>query len=266
LRIYRIRKFPTRLILIILTISIIVFNSGARSGLKGFLFGVLSKPFMALSRVKGYFARSRELTDENLLLKQRNALLSLTLAKMRELETENKRLRSLVGFKKKLSAGGIAARVIGRGSTDWHKTIIIDKGKKHGIRERMPCATAKGLIGSVAEVGPVSSKVMLITDPNSRVGVVLQSSRESGVLIGFPEGKCKVIYLSLDGDIKDGERVLTAGFSAFFPKALPVGRVVNIAVGKSKLDRYAHVEPFENMNAIEEIICIDAKDAEGENQ
>ncbi|OGW74597.1 MAG: hypothetical protein A2Z72_03715 [Omnitrophica bacterium RBG_13_46_9] len=116
---------------------------------------------------------------------------------------------------------------------------------------------SKGLIGSVAEVRPASSKVMLITDPNSRVGVMLQPSGEPGIMIGLPQGMCKVIYLSLDGKVKRGEQVVVAGFSAFFPKGFAVGKVTQVGVESANLYKYAVVEPFEDMSKIEEVVCID---------
>lgn len=182
----------------------------------------------------------------------------MSLARMRETALENERLATLFDFKKDLTYETIVAKVIGRDATDWRRSIIINKGKRHGLKERMPAATAEGLIGSVVDVAYDSSKVMLLTDPNSRIGVVFESSRESGLLVGFSGGVCKVIYLSLDCDIKKGERVLTAGFSSFFPKGLVVGRVVDTALEKTGLYKYAIVRPIVDLNRIEEVICIDA--------
>lgn len=258
MRIYRVRKFPSKLFLIILAIIIISVIPGARRGLKNFAFGLLAKPFRVVTGAKEYFARAKKLSDENLLLKQRLAAMSVTLARMEETALENKRLGALLNFRKDLRYDTVVAKVIGRDATDWRRSVIINKGKAHGIKEHMPCATARGLIGSVVDVATDSSKVMLITDFNSRVGVVLEPSRESGVLAGFSRGRCKVIYLSLDGNIKKGERVLTAGFSAFFPKGLVVGKVTDTTVEKTGLYKYAIVEPIVDMNRIEEVICIDA--------
>jgi len=122
----------------------------------------------------------------------------------------------------------------------------------------MPCATVKGLIGSVEEVSPDSSKIMLITDPNSKIGVLLEPSRESGLLTGSPQGECKVIYLPLDSKIRKGERVVAAGFSKTAPKGLAIGEVVAIGVENPNLYKYAIVKPFEGMGRVEEVLCIDA--------
>ncbi|MCQ9206494.1 MAG: rod shape-determining protein MreC [Omnitrophica bacterium] len=255
---YRIRKFPSKLFILIIVFIVIASSQKIRLTIKNFAFEILVKPFRVASGVKTYFTGVKNISEENLFLKQRIAMLSLELARTKTVTSENKRLKALLNFRKGLDYRAIAAKVIGRDSTDWRKTVIIDKGKNQGIKERMPCATANGLVGSVVEVGSDSSKVMLLTDPNSRVGVRLAPSREAGVLVGFPQGKCKVIYLSLDGDIREGEAVLTASFSAFFPQGLVVGRVTEVANEKANLYRYAFVRLTEDMNKIEEVICIDA--------
>ena len=256
LRIYRIRKFPTKLVLLILIITVIALNPRIISGLKGFAFGILTRPLKTLSGVKTYFKRVKNLSNENLLLKQRVASLTVALTRMKETSSENKRLRSLLDFKKTLRYKTIISKVIARDSTDWRGAVIIDKGTRDGIREHTPSATARGLVGSVVEVGTSTAKVMLITDPSSRVGVIIKPSRESGVLTGSPQGESRVIYLSLDAKIKKGDRVLTAGFSAFFPKGLAVGRVREIGLEKTGLYKYAIVEPFEDMGRLEEVVCI----------
>ncbi|MGB2705367.1 MAG: rod shape-determining protein MreC [Candidatus Omnitrophota bacterium] len=258
MRIYRIRKFPAGLFLLILAIIIIAFNPKTFLSLKEFTFGIMAKPFAALKGVKTYFVHARHLSEENLHLKERLGALSVALARMKEISRENERLRDLLDFEKNLPYTVIAARVIARDPTDWRGVIIIDKGKTHGITEGMPCATVKGFIGSVGEASAASSKIMLITDPNSKIGVVLEGSRESGLLTGSPHGECKVIYLSLDSKIKKGERVLTAGFSQTVPKGLAIGKVTATGVEKPNLYKFAIVEPFEDMGKIEEVLCIDA--------
>lgn len=203
-----------------------------------------------------YFRSKKNLLNENIYLKERLAYISIELARTESLSRENKRLKSIIDFQKTLPSKTIVAKVIGRDSVGWRRSLVINKGSNDGIKEHMACATTKGLVGSVLDVGKHSSKVMLITDPGSKIGVTIDPSRESGILTGSPKGNCKIIYLSLDASLKKGDRVVTAGFSSFFPKGIPIGKIKKIEIEKSKLYKYASVDTFENMNQIEEVVCI----------
>ena len=256
MRIYRIRKFPTKLVILVLVVSIVTLNPTIRIAVKNFTFEILIKPFKFFSKIKTYFVSKKNLLNESIYLKERLAHLSIELARTESLARENKRLKSIIDFKKTLPSKTIVAKVIGRDSVGWRRSLIIDKGSSDGIKEHMSCATSKGLVGSILDVGKHSSKVMLITDPGSRVGVIIDPSRESGILTGSPKGDCKVIYLSLDALLEKGDRVITAGFSSFFPKGIPIGKIKKIEIEKNKLYKYASVDTYENMNQIEEVVCI----------
>ena len=260
MRIYRIRKFPARLAILVLVITTVIFSPRILRFVRGAGLEIVARPFKFFGEMKSSLVCSGDLSEENLLLKQRLGAMSVTLARMKETEIENERLKDLLGVKKRQRYSTVAASVIARDPSDWRKSIIIDKGKADGIKEGMACATAKGLIGRVSEAGISSSKVMLITDPNSRVGVILESSRESGILIGSPQGVCKVIYLSLDEKIKTKDRVVTAGFGKALPKGLAIGEVASAGVDKANLYKYVTIKTFEDMNKIEEVLCIDARD------
>ncbi|MBN1353338.1 MAG: rod shape-determining protein MreC [Candidatus Omnitrophica bacterium] len=260
MRIYRIRKFPAKLVIILLIVAIIVFKPHFLSGMMDFAFDTVLRPFKFLNTARNYIVHLGKFSGENLSLRQRLGELSVRLTRMEDIARENERLRAMLNFQKRLQYTTVIASVVGRDSTDWRKGIIIDKGRVDGIKEHMPCATANGLIGLVTEVTPHSSKVMLITDPNSRIGVLLEESRQSGVLVGLREGGCKVIYLSMDEDVKKGDKVVTAGFGPLIPKGLPVGEVTNFGTEEVGLYRYAAVRPFQDLGKIEEIMCIDVND------
>ena len=256
MRTYRIRKFPTKIFILVLIIIILSLSSGLRTKLKVFTFELLGRPLGLFSGLSSRLTKMGDLSTENLSLKQKIASLSVELARMERLARQNERLRDTLDFSKSLPYKTILAQVVGRDSIDWRKSVIINKGKNDGIKERMPCATDKGVVGSVAEVGKDTSKVMLITDPASKVAVVVEPSRESGILVGSIQAECKVIYLSLDAEINKGDKILTAGFSALFPKGLPVGEVVEVGIDKTRLYKYVLISTFSDMNRLEEVVCI----------
>jgi len=116
--------------------------------------------------------------------------------------------------------------------------------------------STKGLIGRVLEVGRYSAKVLLITDPNSKVGVMIQRNRQGGILVGRPDGWCRMIYIALDSDVMPGDKVITAGFSTIFPKDIFVGVVVRVDKEPGRLYKSAVIKTADDLSKLEEVLCI----------
>ena len=260
MRIYRIRKVPLRLILLALIIFILI-RPNIFPKFKSFSFNLLSRPFSLISGFKEYFTNAKLSAEENFLLKHRVADLSVELARLESMEHENENLKALLAFKKSNPYMTIGAKVIVRDVDNWSRFVVINKGKKDGVKERMACATAEGLVGSVIEAGQDSSKVMLITDPNSRLGVIVGPAEEAALLEGASEEGCRIAYISVDENIKEGEHILTGGFSRYFPRGIVVGEVVKVATERTGLYKYAIVKPAADIDSFEYIICIDKPDS-----
>ena len=196
------------------------------------------------------------LGEENRILRERLNLLNRRLNELKSVYDENERLKSFIGFKKTIAYFTVPAQVIGRDPTNWSNSIIINKGANDGVRQNRAVLSTKGLVGRVLEVGRRSAKILLISDPNSKVGVVIQKNRQGGILIGRPDGKCKMIYISLDSDVALGDKVITAGFGEIFPKDILVGEVVRVGKEPGRLYKYAIVRPVEDLSRLEEVLCI----------
>ena len=190
-------------------------------------------------------------------LKKKIALLSKTGVGMQEVLEENQRLRSLLAFKAKVSFRGIAAEVIGRGPSTFDSFIIIDKGGMDGVAPNMSVAKDEGLLGRVFEIGRTTSKVMLIDNPNSKIGVTIQRTREQGILVGLGGGFCKIIYLAHDTETKTGDIVVASELSSVSPKGILIGEVVKVLKTPHSLYASAIVRPSSNLFKIEDVLCIE---------
>ncbi|MFA5146076.1 MAG: rod shape-determining protein MreC [Candidatus Omnitrophota bacterium] len=199
------------------------------------------------------FASFRE---ENRLLRARIDYLSRRIEEMKSFAAENARLREILEFKKELPYATIAAQVIGRDPSNWSNSIIIDKGLNNGIRQNRAVLSVRGLVGRVVELGRRSSKILLISDPNSKVGVLIQRNRQGGILVGRPDGYCKMIYIALDADVKEGDVVFTAGLGSIFPRDVLVGYVESVDKEPGRLYKYAIVKPAQDLAKVEEVLCI----------
>lgn len=196
------------------------------------------------------------LREENRLLRERIGLLGRRIEEAKALYGENQRLKEVLGFKKDIPYTTVAAEVIGRDPTNWSNSVIIDKGTIDGVRQDKAALSTRGLVGRVFEAGRYSARILLVTDPNSKVGVLIQRNRQGGILVGMPDGICKMIYISLDSDVAKGDKIITAGFGRVFPKGILVGEVVQVGKEPGRLYKYAIVKTSQDMSKLEEVLCI----------
>lgn len=119
---------------------------------------------------------------------------------------------------------GVTARVIAESDGPFSETLLANAGRNQGVEDGFVAVNEYGLVGRVVALGERSSRILMVTDFNSRVPVmgevsgaraIMQGGRdELGVLIDFPEA----------GGFVDGERVLTSGEGGEFPRGVLVGR------------------------------------------
>ena len=178
---------------------------------------------------------------------------------IREVLIENGRLTRLLGISRILPAPPgrlIYARVIGRSPSAWNRVFLIDKGTEQGIHADKAVMSGQSLIGKIIEAGPLVSKVQLMTDPNSRIGVLIQRTRQQGVLYGTLSGECRIKYLSVELEIKNGDVVESAGSRGFFPKGLLVGKVLRSWKEPGQIYQVADVGPALDLSRVEEVACL----------
>ena len=239
-------------------ILIVIKSSGLTTSLRIRLTD-LASPVLAAFR--GAITASKRilpfaaLREENRLLRGRYELLLRRAEELKAVADESERLKGLLGFTRAAPYKTIPAQVIGRDPTNWSNSIIIDKGSTHGVRQNRAVVSTRGLVGRTLEVGRLSSKVLLITDPGSKAGVVIERNRQGGILLGRPDGRCKMIYISLDSDAAVGDKVMTAGLGSVFPKGIFVGEVVKVDKEPGRLYKYAIVEPAQDLSRLEEVMC-----------
>jgi rod shape-determining protein MreC len=196
------------------------------------------------------------LEEENKILHDRVDLLTRMAEETQVINDDNARLRNLLDFRKIIPYTSIPAQVVGRDPSNWSNSLIIDKGSSSGIKTNMAVMSTRGLVGRIVEAGKLSSKALLITDPNLKVGVLIRRNRQGGILTGRPGGRCKIIYISLDSDVRPGDKVMTAGFGSVFPKGILIGEIEKVGREEGRLYKYAILKPSQDLSRLEEVLCI----------
>ncbi len=173
-----------------------------------------------------------------------------------ETRLENRRLRSLLGFKHQTPAPMVLARVIAEDTSAWFKTILIDKGSLDGAQRRMPVVVHEGIVGQVVETSKNTSRVLLITDPRSAIDVRVQKSRAKGILQGRGKKFCQLKYIALLSRIEPGDKIISSGLGGVFPQGLLVGEIVRVEKKKSGLFQYVEVAPGASFATLEEVFIV----------
>jgi rod shape-determining protein MreC len=211
-------------------------------GIRGIWFG-----YMDLVHVRQDDAR----------LKTEIERLRLEQASLAEDAKQGQRLQQLLDFREHYVYKTVAAQVIGASGTDQSRTLYVDKGAKDGLAPDMPVVTADGVVGRLKDVFDHKSLVLLVTDPTSGVGVILETTRTRGILKGVPFGQLQVINVSPDERIKAGQRIVTSGGDQIFPRGMPVGTVQGVAPDPDRdplMD--VSVQPAANLSSLEEVLVI----------
>lgn len=193
---------------------------------------------------------------ETFVLRRENQQLKIRLMQLEEAERENKRLKELLSFKKSSNLYIVAARVISFDSSNLRKSIMIDKGERHGIKKGNPVITQDGIVGMVIGVGNLSSQIILVSDVEFSMAARIKHSSAIGVLSGSLGGGCRLRYLDLDEDIKIGDEVVSLGQNSRFPEGIEVGRVVEVSREHSGLTLFAIVKPKARISSLQEVLVI----------
>lgn len=150
-----------------------------------------------------------------------------------ELESQNRELQKLLKYVEKRSEKGIAAPVIGRSSDHWWQEILLSRGSDDGIQPGYIVSGIGGIVGRVVEVTAHTSRVLLISDPSSKVGVTVSRSRNMGYIRGQSANRVIMVFVDKVPDVRKGDVVTTSALSRLFPSGLPVGIVEAISFNKS---------------------------------
>jgi rod shape-determining protein MreC len=145
----------------------------------------------------------------------------------------------------------VTARVIANSGGAYARSVMANAGRENGVVRGEAAVTGEGLVGRVSEVGSRAARILLVTDLNSRVPVIVEGSRQRAVLAGDNSEHPRLRYLEAGAAIRIGDRIVTSGQGGVFPPGLPVGVV---AVFDGEL---ARVELFVELSRVDYLRLVD---------
>lgn len=222
------------------------------------LVSPLQKGATMAGRAVGHLYRDyRELVrvrEENRSLRRRVAELERELVREREVELANRRLRRLLDFRKRIGAEVIAAQVVGRDASGLFRTLTIDRGERDGVYKGAAVLAPAGVVGQVYMASSHAARVLLVTDHNSGVDVLVQRTRVRGIVAGVVDDGCELKYVPRTADVRAGDLLITSGLGAVFPKGVPVGEVRTVERRARGMFARVMVEPRVDFAELEEVL------------
>jgi len=194
-----------------------------------------------------------QMSQENSALKLQNERLQAENARLTE-QLAQAQLQAAAAPATDAYPDGIEARVIGFPPENETRTVTIDRGSRAGVKENDGVVAADGVVGRIAQVGPFSSTVLLVTDYTSRLPAVVQRGRWWGIAQGNLTS-VRLQYVSQDARLQVGDVVVT-GNGRSFNSGVPIGTIVEIDRNDAALYQTAVLRPAVELGALDRVVVL----------
>ena len=158
-------------------------------------------------------------------LKKENENLKNEMSESNFLELENSHLKKLINEQVESKSNLISARVLLDKQSPYLNSFVINIGNNKEIKNGMAVLDGKNFIGRIVDVNFFSSRILLVTDLNSKIPVISQPSANHAILSGHGKNRPTLEYLSKNHKIQDGDKIYTSGKEGIFNPGIPIGKV-----------------------------------------
>ena len=213
--------------------------------------------FLRLTETRTKLMESRERLERQVLI------LEQKVQRLAVLQAENTRLRELLNSSANLDASVLVAEIIGVDPDPNRQELVINKGGRDDVTQGQAVLDSEGLIGQVVETGPLSARVLLITDASHAMSVQVNRNGVRAILAGTGQGnRLRLLYVPDTADIREGDLLVSTGLGQLYPRGYPVARVVSVshhsgaafseieARPTAHLDRVSHVLLVQSMEPV----------------
>ncbi len=196
------------------------------------VLGPLQSTFTKLSlstvRLKDRYITLWNLQEENDSLRKELETYHALLDQYREAYSRNRFLETELQFKKQETFPALMARVVGKDPSFWFQTLIVDRGENDGVVTGMVARNSLGVVGQVVQVSDNYCKILLANAPSSAIDAIVQKSRVRGILKGAGEQGYILQYVLKNGEVAEGDIIVTAGIGGVFPPGITLGTVSKV--------------------------------------
>jgi rod shape-determining protein MreC len=228
----------------------------ARAETADFFAPILTVLQQPLATARDSLALTRSLfslAQENERLREENERLKKWQGTALELEARDQVMRSMLNLPKTAPPILRTEPVIAEPGGLYVRSVLVGGGAHDGLAKGQAAMAGPGLVGRITEIGAWSARVLLITDLNSRIPVILEGTRTHAILAGDNTSHPYLMYLPKAAAVSPGDRIVTAGHDGVFPTGLAVGRVSSIENGEIRVDPIADLDRLEYVELVDNV-------------
>jgi rod shape-determining protein MreC len=166
--------------------------------------------------------------SENDRLRERLASLEEENLQIREALVQSGYLDQIAAMRSDFASPMLPSQVVGQDASAWFRSVLLDRGRSHGVLSGMPVVTDAGLAGLVTDTSRRASRAMLLTDHQSSVDGIVQRSRALGIVRGRRDGNLEFEFAVRGSGVRVGDVVITSGLGGAYPKGLRIGEIVEV--------------------------------------
>ncbi len=218
---------------------------------------VVNLPTQLIDTIKSIVATHNDLIEENLKLKADQLLLRSQLQRLIAIESENEYLKALLKSSRQIKNKILIAELLAVNFEPFVHQVILNKGTRDGVYVGQPVLDATGVMGQVIQVGPITSRVLLINDPHS--GVSVQNVRNGVRAIATGDGysgKLRLMYVPKTADIRVGDIFLTSGLGDRYPEGYPVGKVLEVQSDPAHPFATIYLQPDAHLDSSRQVLLV----------
>lgn len=215
------------------------------------IIDVLVVPAKAIAGIYDYLKELKQIHKENQKLREENTALLKLRDNTQALEIENKLLAKLLNYVVPPEATYLTARVIAEEGDAFSHSLIAYTGNSDTVKKGQVVLSSRGVVGRIEQVGKLYSKIILITDINSKIPVMVERTRVRGILTGDNTPTPKMVFIPLEAELTVGDRVVTSGVAGVFPAGLPIGKISSIEKNSVKIKTFTNMERLEYVKIVD---------------
>jgi len=217
---------------------------------------VIASPFELIRDGWRHYGSLVEVAKDNEELHSRLAVLEEENLQLREALVASGRLERIAEIRGGFETPMLPSELVGVDPSPWFRSVLVDRGRIHGVRSGMPLISELGLVGLVTETSNRAAKAMLVLDRQSAVDGIIQRSRSRGIVRGRGTNELDFEFVVRGRDIRIGDVVISSGLGGVYPKGIRIGDISSVSDPGSGLLQIAKLTPAVDFGRLEQVFVM----------